>query len=489
MNTQLLSLTITRPLIAFVVLTLLVGTLALINGCDLVDPTEVRNPQITDESLVGQAGSMQAALQGVRSTFSSLTANTAYFTDVVSDNYDNVSTFISPSADFPRDVRSDDLTLNGNSLYPLAQRVRSLADFAISQVAPKDPSPTGIPAMIAEVTFYRGMATLILGENFSNVPLVDGGPTVANSAVLDAAIADLTTALSTASGNIKTAAQFALARAYRQRGNKTQAASAAAAALALSNTFVLSVGFDATTNTNTAWNFVVSRNLNDMQPLPRLDFLDPKYTDATGISPVPVLKAEEMYLIQAEVALSDNALATAKARMKDAIALATSSSSGRGPAINFTDKDPRSGRPNADNIVVKADANSPARANLTRKRSSSVVPIRPISNTSVTAADVDGLTTASDHLWMIYLLRQEIFFLEGRRMCDLGIRLPMMKRQIETNPSIQDGSAGTLAAVPAYVPSNDDMDKFTTSGTTVTCLVDMNRVIATNKVSPFTMPF
>ncbi len=458
-------------------------------GCDLIDPTEVKNPQITEESIVGQPGSMRAALQGIRTTFTDVIDNAAYFTDCVSDNYDNWQTFISPLADFPRGMRSDDLTLNGvGSLYSLAQRVRALVDFAITQVAPKDPTPTGIPDLVAEAILYRGLATLVLAENFSYVPIAVSGPAVPASQLLNAAVADFNTALSTGPAAVKTAAQFALARAYRVQGKKTEAVSAANAALALNATYVFTASFDATTNTNAAWTFAVSRALNDIQPLPRLDFLDPKYTDATGISPIAVLKAEEMHLILAEAAISNNDLATAKARMKDAVNLALGTAGGR-TTVQFLDRDPRTNRPNADNITVKADANAPARAGLVKRRSSTTVTIKQISNTSVTTADIDALTAAADHLWMLYLLRQEIFFLEGRRMSDLGIRLPMMKREEETNPTINAGDAGTLVVVPNYVPADDIMDRFTTSGTVVTCTVDMNRVLATNKVSPFTMPF
>lgn len=457
-------------------------------GCDLIDPTEVKNPQITEESIVGQPGSMRAALQGIRSTFTSATANAAYFTDCVSDNYDNVATFISPNADFPRGVRSDDLTLNGNSLYLFGQRVRALVDFAVTQVAPKDPTPTGVPDLVAEAILYRGLATLILAENFSNVPVAVSGPAVASSQVLELAVTDFTTALNTGPTAVKTAAQFALARAYRLQGKKPEAANAATAALALNASYVFLATFDAQFLTNTTWNFVVSRALNDMQPLPRLDFLDPKFTDATGISPIAVLKAEEMYLILAEAAISNNDMATARARMKDAVNLALGTAGGR-TTVQFLDRDPRTNRPNADNITVKADANAPARAGLVKRRSSTTVTIKQISNTSVTTADIDALTAAADHLWMLYLLRQEIFFLEGRRMSDLSIRLPMMKREEETNTTINAGDPGTLAVVPSFIPADDGMDRFTTSGTVVTINVDMNRVLATNKVSPFTMPF
>ena len=477
-----------RQRIALLVGGIVVALLLGIVGCDLIDPTEVKNPQITEESIVGQPGSMKAALQGVRTAFTNVIDNTAYYSDVVSDNYDNWQTFISPNADDPRAVRSDDLTLNGlGGMYGQNQQMRALANFAINVVAPADPAPTGLPDMIAEVKLMRGLALVILAENFSYAPLETGGASVPASQMLTAAVTDLTDASTAAASGVSTPARFALARAYRLQGKKAEAGTAAAAALALNSTYVYNATFDAQSNTNAAWTFAVARALYDIQPLPRLDFLDPKFTISTGTSPIPVLKAEEMYLIQAEIAISDNVLATAKARMKDAIALATGSASGRA-AVTFTDADPRTNRPNADAITVKADASSPERAGLVKKRSNTAVSIRPISNTSVTNADVDALVSVADHHGMLYLLRQEIFFLEGRRMSDLGIRLPLMKREEETNSKIADGDPGTTSVVPSYIPTSDGMDKFTTSGTVVTINIDMNKVIATNKISPFPIP-
>jgi hypothetical protein len=457
-------------------------------GCDLIDPTEVRNPQITEESIVGQPNSMRAALQGVRTAFSNVIDNTAYFSDVVSDNYDNVATFISPNADIPTAIRSDDLTLNGTGgMYFENQETRALATFAINVVAPADPAPIGISDMIAEAKLLRGLCTLILAENFAQAPAEVGGPALTASQLLGLAVTDFTDAVTASNTTVRTAAQYALARAYRLQGNKSSAGTAAAAALGINSDFVFSATFDAQSNTNVAWTFAVSRNLNDIQPLPRLDFLDPKYTSSTGISAIPVLKSEEMYLIQAEVAISDNNLQAAKDRMKDAIALATGNTNGRA-AVTFTDLDPRTNRPNDDLVVVQADANAIPRAGLVKKRANTAVSVRPISNTSVTAADVDALVSVADHHRMLYLLRQEIFFLEGRRMSDLGIRLPIMKREEETNPTINDGDPSTRVVVPTTIPSGSGLDAFTTAGTVVTITTDMNSVIAANKISPFSIP-
>lgn len=483
---QLLRMNRGRIFITLSITLLLISGL-MISSCELIDPTEVKNPQVTDESLIGQPGSLAAAVQGVRNEFTNTVENIAYFTDVVSDNYDNVATFISPGADLPRGITYADLTVGG--IYIPAQNLRAYATFAIDIVAPKDPDQGGAPARIGELRFYRGMASLMLGENWSVAPLAINAPPSASNEIIDAAIADLSAALQGQStpSSVKTASQFALARAYYARGNKTQAVTAATAALALSSNFVFSAGFDAQTNTNTTWNFVVSRALNDMQPLPRLDYLDPKYTDVSGISPIASLKAEEMHLILAEAAISDNNLAQAKTKMKDAVALATGTSGGR-TVVSFRDVDPRKNRPNSDAMAVRADATSTPRVGLVKARSSATVPIKQVSNTSVTNADIDALVTAQDHLWMLHLLRQEIFFLEGRRMSDLGIRLPIAVRELETNPNFSKSGPGSTSVVPSYIPANDEMDKFTISGSTTTILHDMNKILAANKVAKFPIP-
>lgn len=458
----------------------------LLGGCELIDPTEVRNPQIVEENLIGQNLTANACLTSARWGFADLLDNTAYFTDVVSDNYDNVATFISPNADDPRAIRADDLTLNGNSLYAIAQRERAQITYFITTIVPADP---GAAATIGpDLQFYRGMATLILGENFAYAPAEAGGPALTSNQLIDLAIADFTAASTGGSTTIRQAAQFALARAHYARGNRTNAVAAATAALATTGgtTFVFSSPYDAATQVNTFYTFAVSRALNDMQPLPRLDFLDPKYTAQDA--PIAALKAEEMYLILAEDALAGNNLAGAKTQMLAAMALAKSTAGGR-TTSTFTDIDPRTGRPNDDAITVQASASAPAVPNLVRRRSGSSVPQKAFSNTSVDSAAINALTTGEEHLRMLHLLRQEIFFGEGRRMSDLGIRLPIIQREIETSPTISPGDPGTTSTVPSYIPAGSGLDAFTTAGTVVTITNDMNQVLAVNRIARFTMPF
>ena len=74
-------------------------------------------------------------------------------------------------------------------------------------------------------------------------------------------------------------------------------------------------------------------------------------------------------------------------------------------------------------------------------------------------------------------------------MSDLGIRLPVMQRQIEANPNVNEGDYGTSIFIPSYIPASDEMDRFTVdeSSGVVTMLHDMNKILVQNigQVSPF----
>jgi tetratricopeptide (TPR) repeat protein len=464
-----------------------------IGGCELINPTNVRNPQTTEESLkTGGTGATIPFMNGVKFRYSDATEDIAYFTDTVSDNYDNVATFISPEADKPRNVIPRDLTLNGEGgPYFEVQELRALADFALTGVIPNDPQATA--EQRAEATFYRGMANLLSAENYAAVPVVEDGPAVAGAQLLQLAIDDFNAALAISQhSGFATRIDLVLARAYRQKGDVANAETAANAALASGPAnFAFPAQYDAANNVNDGFTFAVSRNLNDIQPLPRLDFLDPKYIARD--TPISSIKMEEAHLILAEVALSRGNVAGATAALVNAINLAKS----RGTTA-FRDIDPRNDtnplhpkRPTGG--TVQASPTAPAIAGLIVARpvpAGSTIPVPTVSGTSLDAAVVGALADAKEIFRTLYLARQEIFFFEGRRMCDLGIRLPVMEREIETNDKIAPGDLGTVAIVPAYIPAEDGLDAFTTDVTTNTVIAtDMNQVLADNKVSPFPMPF
>jgi len=466
---------------------MLAVTMALA-ACDFLDPTQVENPRTTVDDLAEAENPTASLLAGARAQFARMVGSQSVVAEVVSDNFSVQGTGLSKTWDSPRDVSPSLMNGTGSTtgLYWNAQELKALATFILDEIVPIDATATAVET--AEAHYYRGMAYLVLGENFSAVPVEPDGAPVAADALLDLAVTELGEA-----GAFGIAATAALARAHRLRGDAAAATTAAGAALAALPTFVVVQEYDATSVVNPPWNFLVSRALQEMQPLPRLDFLDPKYLVRTqGIS---VAKAEEMHLILAEAALAAGDAGTAQTELRNAILLAQSRDTD-----TFDDEDPRTNgdlslRPRDAVIEVRADATSPYRAGLVLDRPGMVTQ-HEISGTSLDGDSVAALPSA-DELWhALHLARQEILFLEGRRMSDLGIRLPIMLDELDANQTIADGDPGTDAVVPAYIPAGDEMDLYTPDRpydpddgtlleTQITMLVDMNRVLTDNLVSPF----
>jgi tetratricopeptide (TPR) repeat protein len=382
-------------------------------------------------------------------------------------------------------------------VYWNAQELKALGNFVIDDIVPDDATATA--GDVARAYYYRGMAYLFLGENFSYAPVEEDGSPVPASQLLSAAVTDLSQA-ATGGGETGLAAQAALARAYRWQGDKTNAASAATQVLSADPDFLVQQAFDANSVDSSPYWYLVGRALQEMQPSPKVDFLDPKYM--TRDDDIPVAKAEEMHLILAEIALANTSYEEAKGHLGDAIRLAKSR-----PTMEWIDDDARSNadltiRPRDSEIDVRADADSPYRSGLIQDRFGAVTTQYIVSGTSLDADSVEALPTADPAaIWhALWLARQEILFLEGRRMADLGIRLPIMKRELEQNPSIDwdaqnpDGP-GETPLVPSYIPAFGAYDLFSpqspydAEGNLVTTQVtmdhDMNRILTQNSASPF----
>jgi len=462
-------------------LILIIMVMLLYSGCELLDPTEVSNPSITQDKLFKDAtGGAAPLITGLKYAFAEAVDKTTYFTEVVSDNYINASTYLSTLLDYPRKITPNDQYLGDDrEIYFKLQTLNALANFGLTTVLPKDAEATDEDKTTAY--FYKGMAILMLCENFQTFPLEENGQMIRSEVAIKSAIDAFNTSYSlNPTGDNAINIKLALARAYRLDGNKTSSVQAANDALALSSDYVFYAEYDAINLTNSTTNYIVIRSAGDMQPLPRLDFLDPKYNSSSANDPIPVLKMEEAHLILAEAALSNGNLADAKASMINALNLVASRETG-----TFVDKDKRRNRPNNDALQVKADASSEAISGLIFARSGATIVTRPISGTSVTEEYINSLSSTDDLFRCLYLMRQEIFFTEGRRMSDLGIRLPVMGRQIEANPNINYGDYGTTVYVPNYIPQENEMDKFTIdeAAGVVTVLYDMNKILAQNKSS------
>lgn len=463
-------------------------------GCDAVDPTQVTNPRTTDEDLVRSPEPTKALLPGLRAQFARMISAYVVAAAVVSDDYSIQGTGLSVDLDDPLAVTPDLLNGTGTSasgVYWNVQELRALADFVVDEIAPADTAAT--PALVAEARYYRGMAYLTLGEVFSHAPHEKDGLPQPSSVALARAVIDLE-----AASGVGLRSQAALARAFRLMGDAPAAGAAAVAVLEASADYLFAQPYDPASVANTPVSFLVLRSLQEMQPLPRLDFLDPKYTEWS--SAIPVAKAEEMHLILAEIDLAAGAAAAARERLADAVRLAAA----RG-TVAFDDRDERrnadrSLRPRSAEIVVRADSASPYRAGLVVGRPAKGLEVPNVSATSLDADSVARLSAPAELWHALWLARQEILFLEGRRLADLGIKLPMMRREIDQNARIAPQGPGTTATVPPWLPTSPRyaMDAYLPAivydgngldavllQTELTIMVDMNRLLVEHAVSFF----
>jgi hypothetical protein len=443
----------------FVALLLALG----LSGCDSLDPTQVENPRTTDDDLAQAERPTEALLNGVRTQFARALGASIVTTELVSDNASIHGTGLGGNTlDFPRDITPNTSILNCtfvDCLYWNTQELRAQADFLLEDIAPGDDNAT--PAQIARAHYYRGMAYLMQGENFVAVPTTADSAAVPAADLLGNARSDFSTALDEAEAGSDFAARIhaALARTHRALGNVGAAETSALEALgAGGNTFLYSQPYDPTTDAlgNPPHDYLVSRALQEMQPLPRLDFLDPKYTTET--SPIPIASAEEMRLILAEVALANNQPGAAKTELQRALDVAASRDS-----VTFDDVDARLNinsdtRPDTSAISIRFEPGEAPVDSLVLNRPGTVT-IPAVSGTHVTDAQVNA-AAGTELTRLLYLLRQELLYLEGHRMHDLGIRLPMMLREIETSSAISPGDQGTQVQVPDWIPQSNDMDRY-----------------------------
>ena len=147
--------------------------------------------------------------------------------------------------------------------------------------------------------------------------------------------------------------------------------------------------------------------------------------------------------------------------------------------------------PNTSDTKVAFAPGEPLREGFVLTRSAGTIRVPTVSGTSVTPERIAAIATVDDGLYVLYLMRQEIFLAEGRRMADLGIRMPVARTEVLANPNVGDGEAYTQARIPSFIPTEFGMDSFTYDPVAKTAVLafDMNRLLVQNKTSPDVLPF
>ncbi|SDS52616.1 hypothetical protein [Gramella sp. MAR_2010_147] len=450
---------------------------------DVVDFTSVENPNLSESSVVGQPNSSAIWLTGLERELSFSYNEILVLAELGSDNYVNTQTFFSQFLD-GLDIRTTDPDVR-DTQFRIA-RLRESAQFGLETVGPGDPNYTDDTQ--AEYHFFEGMSYLLSAMYFSGLPQEELGMVVSSDDNYSSAIASFDAAISLSA---KPEYHLAKARANYFLGNKSEAVSAANAALSLDPDFAREAMYDANDGpTNTFENALYGRStFDDLQPLPTLDFLDPKYSRLTDEQDPSVyyLKAEEAHLILAEANITDGATALAQDNLRDLLGVVAGrevrniddSVEGR------TEVNPGS-RPDNASVVVNG------RSGLVLDRQADNVDVPSISGTSLTEAEIASISSEDEGLELIYRTRQEVFIAEGLRFVDMGIKLVIHENEILQNENVSEGDPATVAVIPPFISSVvADLDAITydADAGTATTVIDVTEILVENKDSEFVLPF
>lgn len=461
----------------------------MLNACDLV---EVDNPNVIEERFIGATNSASEWTDGVRLQMSVTVARNTEFTELVSDNYFNNYTSSSKVFDIPQINYFDQDVAN---IQAGIHRLMEMSEYGLNTVFPADTASTSLQR--AELLLYKAYAHLLSADLYVALPATPIGEVLTPQAHRGAAISLLNEAHDLfTSMDDRLTCNLLKARAYYGLGDPIRAREEANTVL--ENPLLLrQVKYGTTSGPSNGFQSLIytTGGTNQFAPLPRLDFLDPKYFNLDPVAandqkPIAIAKAEEAYLIIAEAMTAANELTAAKNTL---IALLTDCVSQRAKVSLSDVAETRNGGNRRDYpltaVRVKFDATSTEKEGYVLDRQASNITAYPVSGTKVSATDIDAVNTQDDLLYLIYLLRQEIFIAEGRRMTDLGIRFPISQREQLGNGNV--GAEYIEAVLPAFIPVNREMDDFdfNTATGVVTMKHDMNKILVENKKAPEIMPF
>lgn len=468
---------------------LILMTMLVLPACEL---TEVENPNVTNDKFLEAPQAMTSWLEGVRRQMANTINPIVELTELTSDNYFNNRTLSSKVFDLPQIVDADVDVLR---LQTEIHRLRRMAEYGLNSVAPADASTSNDDR--AELFFYKGVADLYSGEYFVGLPAENVGRVLSPDEHFAAAIQDFEQVITLTSQPVfRLASRLALARIAYHQGDVNKALNEAEAVIQEAPELNFQVVFDGVNGPSNLMQFFLFDSSNDeFAPLPRLDFLDPKYfsigNPAQDQKPISIFKGEEAYFIKAEAQIAQGNLPGARQTLKDML---TDVIANR-PVIMLDDsRETRSGGNRNDypltaDVAVKFSPADDAVNGLVRDRQAGMIPVSLVSGTHIVAADIDAADTEDALLELLYLMRQEVFIAEGRRLVDLGIKYPVAENEATGNANVTQDAL--QAQIPGFIPLGGDLDDFSydADNKTVTIKVNMNRVLVENKTSPFVLPF
>ncbi|WP_421919602.1 hypothetical protein [Marinifilum sp.] len=475
----------------------------LLQNCDLVDFTDVNNPNVTEDVFIGLESAPEETLAGLERQMAQTLNRNIEFGEILSDNYFNNRSLSSKVFDKLTILDSDqDVRYFQQQIHAL----RELALLGIEKVLPAH--PTTDENIVGEYYFFKGMSELFAGEYFTYFPVSVSGEIVSSQQILQLAIEDFDIAISKSSDDEKlTSYKIAKLRALYNLGNTNKALELANELASKNMNFYRSAAYDGLNGLNNSFQFYLFDSEQDeFAPLPSLDFLDPKFfnlgSPTTEQHEVAYLKMEEVYLVKAEAELASSNIPEAKTVLKTLLKIVDAR-----PKVNLDDsRETRSGGnresffstdrgsyPLTADYVVSFAGDDKEYTNLILDRQEGDIIAHPISGTSVSDAVIDEALSEDEVLYLIYKMRQEIFISEARRVIDLGIKLPIADFEAISNTNVT--SEHLVAQIPDFISNLDlsgyPLDNFTNDliNKKITIDYDFNKFLVNNKNTSEVVPF
>lgn len=459
--------------------------------CDFLDPTDVTNPTVTEDDFVQGPDAAENWTLGVERQLASAVDALVVHSELASDNLYNNRTLINRTFDIPQMPATDHNVLETQQEV---HALRAMANQGLEVVVEEDPDTTD--ELRARLHYARGYAYLAGGEYFVGLPVEENGPVEGPETHLNRAVSDFERVGELSSdADLQAAAALGVARAHHRLGNLDEAVAAADEVRSSAPELRHVVEFDDTDGpTNTMQFAIYDSGQNEFQPLPRLDFLFPKYHSVTAgdESPISIAKGEEAFLILAEARIAENELDDARTLMEDLLDLVEER------ATELVDDTHQArGRaggdwiyPNSSEVAVAASPEDDAREGLVLDREDGPVEVPVISGTSVTGEMISAAGTEEELLELLYLMRQEIFVVEGRRMTDLGVRIPLSVDEVDANDNA-DGGAYVEPQIPPWIPLDYGLNRFDYEDGDDVAVIhhNMNRVLVEERASDLVLPF
>ena len=149
---------------------LLAFAITSLASCDLIQPGDIINPNVDDETFIKSPNSMSTWVNGTNSKMASTVGTFVELTEILSDDYFNNYSQSSKVFDYPTILYTDqDVTNMQRGIGTL----REMASKGIETISKADNTTTD--AQLFNLYYIKGYSYLLSGENFVGLPTEEGG--------------------------------------------------------------------------------------------------------------------------------------------------------------------------------------------------------------------------------------------------------------------------------------------------------------------------